>query len=164
MFLIAPFLFWSQILHPHLRCGSKIAKYIVLSRGALTQGLIFDSKQFAIVSFHLIVSRLYLKERFSSRKKPKYFVLLSIFIFCPLILKFMFLMIFLFFDLNRRNSVLYAFSNILLALSHITIFLRSKLIFLLRDFSVKSLLQIYLNRKHLNHQQSDEHLKIQQHY
>ena len=51
----------------------------------------FKYKQFALFSFNLIVSRWYLKERFSSKKRPKYFVLLSIFIFCPLFLKFIFL-------------------------------------------------------------------------
>ena len=72
----------------------------------------FKYKQFALFSFNLIVSRWYLKERFSSKKRPKYFVLLSIFIFCPLFLKLIFLIFLGFFYLNRTNSVLSTFSNI----------------------------------------------------
>ena len=86
-----------QIWHPYLRRRSKIAKYIVQSKGTLTKCLILNSKQFALFSFNLIVSRWYLKERFSSKKRPKYFVLLSIFIFYPLFLKFIFLIFLVFF-------------------------------------------------------------------
>ena len=62
---------------------------------------------------------------------------------------------FLFFDLNRTNSVSFAFGNILLALSHITIFFRSKLIFLVLSF--RDLLEY--RKEHLHHQQRKfEHL------
>ena len=101
-------------------------------KGALTKCPILHSNQFALFSF--VVSRWYLKERFSSKKRSKYFVLYSIFIFCPAILKLTLLVIFLLLDLNRTNSVLSVFSNILLAFSHITIFLGPKLIFLLMSF------------------------------
>ena len=52
------------------------------------------------------LSTWYLKEWFSSRKWPKYFVLLIIFIFCQISLKFwFFVVVFLFFDLSRTKSV-----------------------------------------------------------
>ena len=54
---------------------------------------------------------------------PRYFVLQSIFIFCPLILKFIFWVIFLFLDLKRTSSVVPVFNEILFALSHSKTFL-----------------------------------------
>ena len=113
------------IWQPYLRWVSKRAWYIVLSKGNLTKYLIFERRQFALFSFSLRFSRWYLNVRCSSSISPRYFVLQMIFIFCPLILKFMFLVIFLFLDLKKLSYVLPEFNKILFALNHSTICLRS---------------------------------------
>ena len=49
-----------------------------------------------------------------------------VFIFCPLVLKFMFLVILLSLDLNRTGSILPEFKDILFAFNHSTIYFRSQ--------------------------------------
>ena len=49
-----------------------------------------------------------------------------VFIFCPLVLKFMFLVILLSLDLNRTGSILPEFKDILFAFNHSTIDFRSQ--------------------------------------
>ena len=56
------------------------------------------------------------------------------FIFCPLILKFMFFVIFLSLDLNRTSFDLPEFKDILFAFSHSAIDFRLWLIFLFMSF------------------------------
>ena len=95
--------------------------YTVLSKGNLTKYLIFERRQFALFSFSLRFSRWYLNVRCLSSISPINLVLQMIFIFCPLVLKFIFLVIFLCVDLKKINSVLPEFNKILFALSHVTI-------------------------------------------
>ena len=74
--------------------------------------------------------------RFSSRIRPRYFVFEKILVFCPLILKILckifgknFALV-----LNRTSSVLVELRDILFAISHSAMFLRSWIIFLLICF------------------------------
>ena len=120
--------------HPYQRCESKIAKYIVLKRFLLTKCLILASRPFAQFNFVLSNSICFLNFRFSSRVIPRYFVWVNGWIFCPLIQKFWFLVITLFFDRNSISSVLSALREILLALSQWIMFFKSKLTFLFMSF------------------------------
>ena len=108
--------FCPQIWHPYRRCESKIAKYIVL-RFLLTKCMILASRPFALFNLVLSYSMCFLNFRFSSRVIPRYFVWINGWIFWPLIRKFRFLVLTLFFDRNSISSVLSALREILLALS-----------------------------------------------
>ena len=109
--------FCPQIWHPYRRRESKIAKYIVLRRFLLTKCLILASRPFALFNLVLSYSMCFLNFRFSSRVIPRYFVWINGWIFWPLIRKFRFLVLTLFFDRNSISSVLSALREILLALS-----------------------------------------------
>ena len=126
--------FCPKIWHPYRRCESKIAKYIVLRRFLLTKCLILGSRLFALFNLVLGNSICFLNFRFSLRFIPRYFVWVNEWIFWPLIRKFRFLVITLFFDRNSISSVLSALREILLALSQWIMFFKSKLTFLFMSF------------------------------
>ena len=110
-------LFAPQIWHPYRRRESKIAKYIVLRRFLLTKCMILASRPFALFNLVLSYSMCFLNFRFSLRVIPRYFVWINGWIFWPLIWKFRFLVLTLFFDRHSISSVLSALREILLALS-----------------------------------------------
>ena len=99
-----------------------------------TKCLILASRQFALFNLVLSNSMCFLNFRFSSRVIPRYFVWVNRWIFWPLIQKFRFLVITLFFDRNSISSVLSALREILLALSQWIMFFKSKLTFLFMSF------------------------------
>ena len=100
--------FCPQIWHPYRRRESKIGKYIVLRSFLLTKCLILASRPFALFNLVLSKSICFLNFRFSSRVIHRYFVWVNGWIFWPLIWKFRFLVITLFFDWNSIRSVLSA--------------------------------------------------------
>ena len=120
------------------RWGSKIAEYIVFKNSELTWYLILAKRPFALLSLSFIVCICSLNVRCWSSFKHKYLASLAIFIFYPLILKFMFFY-FYFFVLKRIISVFPVFNEVLFALSQWTMFLWSKFIFLL--MSLRDLLE-----------------------
>ena len=132
------FMTWDWICQhswqPHQRWNSNIAEYIVFKSFESTWYLILAKRPFALLSLSCIVSMCCLNVRCWSSFKPKYLASLRIFIFCPLILKFIYFLISIFFVLKSIIFVWPIFNKILFALIHSIIFLRSKLIFLLMFF------------------------------
>ena len=132
------FMTWVWICHhswqPHQRWNSNIAEYIVFKSFESTWYLILAKRPFALLSLSCIVSMCCLNVRCWSSFKPKYLASLRIFICCPLILKFIYFLISIFFVLKSIIFVWPIFNKILFALIHSIIFLRSKLIFLLMFF------------------------------
>ena len=95
LFIASAILLWfcPHIWHSYLRWVSKRAWCIILSKENVTKYLIFGRRQFALFSFSLKFSRWFLNARCLSSISLRYFVLQMIFVFCWLILKFMFLVI-----------------------------------------------------------------------
>ena len=95
--------FCPKIWHPYRRCESKIA---------ITKCMILASRPFALFNLVLSYSMCFLNFRFSSRVIPRYFVWINGWIFWPLIRKFRFLVLTLFFDRNSISSVLSALRDL----------------------------------------------------
>ena len=108
---------------------------MVLSSSGEVEYLIFANSPVAVLSLVFNVFMCNVHVRCSSNIRPRYFVLVVILIFCPLILKFIFLVIVFRLGLNIIISVLSTFNKILFALSQCTVSFRSWFMCLFSDFS-----------------------------
>ena len=108
---------------------------MVLSSSLEVEYLIFASSPLALLTLVFNVFMCNVHVRCSSNIRPRYFVFAVILIFCPLILKFIFLVIVFRLGLNIIISVLSTFNEILFALSQCTISFRSSFMCLFSGFS-----------------------------
>ena len=89
---------------------------------------------FSTFTFSFTVSIWFLKIRYSSIIIPKYFFYFIMFIFCPLIWKFMFFIIIILCALKRTISVFLVLREVLFAFSQWAIFFNLKFYFLVDVF------------------------------
>ena len=108
---------------PYQRWDSKIVEYNALESFESTWYLILAKRLFALLSLSFIVRICCLNVRYWSSFKRKYLASLTIFIFCPFILKFIYFFNFCFFlVLKKIICVFLVFNENLFALSQGTIF------------------------------------------
>ena len=132
------------------RWNSKIAEYIVFKSFESTWYLILAKRLFVLLSLSFIVSVCCLNVRCWCNFKPKYLASLTIFIFCPLILKFICFLISIF--LFWRGLFLFYW-----CLMKFCLLWASELCFWDRNLSFCwCLWGTCLSRANLYHQQSDE--------
>ena len=162
-FLLLCFVFFQLIQYIHfvfdpifdnhiLSVNQRLHNILFAVRG-IWHNLILDRSQFTLFNFSLRFCKWYLNVKCSSSNNQRHLIWEIIIIFCPLILKFTFLVIFLSLDLDRTSSVLPEFKDILFAFSHSAIDFKSQLIFLFMS------LRYCLYIVYLYHLQNDEFLR-----
>ena len=108
---------------PYRRWDLKIAEYIVFKSFESTWYLILAERLFSMLSLSSIASMCCSNVRCWSNFRPNYLASVAIFIFCPVILKFICFFTSTFFVLKRIISVLLVLSEILFAPSKWIMFL-----------------------------------------